>query len=584
MKPRSLVPFLLLFALAGCSEPAKDEAPKKQNTVAVDVETESTAASEPTKAVPAPAQEERPEKKGKAEDVQDAAATNQSVGKSLSLSQREAGPALIAGSPALIAQPAPQAAPQWNTESYNPINENGFIRTANDPLSTFSIDVDTASYSNVRRFITQGQMPPPGAVRIEELINYFSYSYPQPNGEHPFSVTTELGPCPWQSSHKLVRIGLKAKDINKNELPPSNLVFLIDVSGSMSAANKLPLLKQAMKLLVRQLGKADRVAIVVYAGSDAVVLDPTSCSEQATIFNAIDSLGAGGSTHASSGIVTAYQLAEQTLMPSGNNRVILASDGDFNVGVTSRDALEKLIEEKRQTGVYLTVLGFGMGNYHDDTMEVLADKGNGNYAYIDSLLEAKKVMVKEMSGTLFALAKDVKIQVEFNPAKVGAYRLIGYENRALADEDFNNDKKDAGEIGVGHTVTALYELIPAGAKEIPSVDALKYQQTDKQPAEALANELMTVKLRYKPLHSDKSLLLDTVVQDSDSSLNQTSNDFRFAAAVAGFGMLLTQSEQAGGLNWQQVLSLAKGAKGQDEEGWRAEFIRLVETAELLAKQ
>ncbi|MCW5198634.1 VWA domain-containing protein [Desulfobulbus sp. F3] len=490
----------------------------------------------------------------------------------------------------LASAPAPAATnimlpqPQGNTESYNAVKENGFIRTSTKPLSTFSIDVDTASYSNVRRFINEGQMPSKGAVRIEELINYFSYAYPQPVGEHPFSVTTELGPCPWLDSHKLVRIGLKAKEIAKKDLPPSNLVFLIDVSGSMADANKLPLLQQAMKLLVKQLGKDDRVSIVVYAGNDSIMLEPTAGSEQDKIIAAISSLGAGGSTHASSGIVTAYQLAAQTFMPGGNNRVILASDGDFNVGVTSRDELEKLIEGKRKSRVYLTVLGFGMGNYHDDTMEILADKGNGNYAYIDSLLEAKKVMVKEMSGTLFALAKDVKIQVEFNPAKVGAYRLIGYENRALADEDFNDDKKDAGEIGVGHTVTALYELIPAGAKELPAVDPLKYQQTDKKPTEAAqSSELMTVKLRYKSLKSDNSILLDTVVQDSDAALDKTSEDFRFAAAVAGYGMLLTGSEQKGNLSWQQVLALAKNGRGQDEEGWRAEFIRLVETTELLAK-
>ncbi len=594
MKLRQLIPILLLLALFGCSEPAKDEAPKKDqqtNAAAVDAEVKSQPAPEPA---PAPPQEERREKKElvegmmqkTAEQADNLIADNNMVGN-ISLRAAKEAPAVLyeaLGSSAPIIQPQPPA-PQWNTESYNAVNENGFIRTANDPLSTFSIDVDTASYSNVRRFINEGQMPPPGAVRIEEMINYFSYSYPQPSGEHPFSVTTELGPCPWRNGHKVVRIGLKAKDIDKKDLPPSNLVFLIDVSGSMSDANKLPLLKQAMKLLVRQLNAKDRVAIVVYAGNDSVALEPTPGSDQGTIFNAIDSLGAGGSTHASSGIITAYQLAAQTFMPGGNNRVILASDGDFNVGVTSRDELQKLIEEKRQTGIYLTVLGFGMGNYHDDTMEILADKGNGNYAYIDNLLEAKKVMVKEMSGTLFALAKDVKIQVEFNPVKVGAYRLIGYENRALADEDFNDDKKDAGEIGVGHTVTALYELIPAGGQDVPSVDPLKYQQTDKQPAQAaLANELMTIKLRYKPLQSDKSVLLDTVVQDNDSSLDKTSDDFRFAAAVAGYGMLLTGSEQAGGLNWQQVLDLAKNARGQDEDGWRAEFIRLAETTELLAKK
>ena len=585
MKCRLLIPALLILALVGCSESAKDEAAKKQeqtSAVAVDAEVKSQPAPEPEGA-PAPPQEVRLKEKKldrvtrEAEEQLDnmRMAANVYIGKGKGILAYSGVPTFMAPSPA----------PQWNTESYNAIKENGFIRTANDPLSTFSIDVDTASYSNVRRFINQGQMPPPGAVRIEEMINYFSYSYPQPSNGHPFSVTTELGPCPWKKGRKLVRIGLKAKDIDKKELPPSNLVFLIDVSGSMSAPNKLPLLKQALKMLVRQLDEKDRVAIVVYAGSDHVALEPTPGSEQSTLFKAIDSLGAGGSTHASSGIVTAYQLAAQTLMPGGNNRVILASDGDFNVGVTSRDALEKLIEEKRQTGVYLTVLGFGMGNYHDDTMEILADKGNGNYAYIDNLLEAKKVMVKEMSGTLFALAKDVKIQVEFNPVKVGAYRLIGYENRALADEDFNDDKKDAGEIGVGHTVTALYELIPAGAEDIPSVDPLKYQQIDKKPSEAaLADELMTVKLRYKPLQSETSVLLDTVVHDNDSSLNTTSNDFRFAAAVAGYGMLLAKSELAGDLSWQQVLSSAKKAKGQDEQGWRAEFIRLVETTELLAKE
>ncbi|CAK8712548.1 VWFA domain-containing protein [Candidatus Electronema halotolerans] len=601
MNIRPLVPVLLLVALFGCSEPKKDEAPKKQeqtSTAAVDAEVKSQSAAQPApEPAPAPPQEERLKSKELEEGVRQAAAeqadnliadNNQrdAAAGNVSLRTSKAVPAVLYESRIDLSAPIVQSpAPQWNRESYNAVNENGFIRTANDPLSTFSIDVDTASYSNVRRFINQGQMPPPGAVRIEEMINYFSYSYPQPDGEHPFSVTTELGPCPWKNGHKVVRIGLKAKDIDKKDLPPSNLVFLIDVSGSMSDANKLPLLKQAMKMLVRQLNAKDRIAIVVYAGSDHLALEPTPGSDQGTIFNAIDSLGAGGSTHASSGIVTAYQLAAQTFMPGGNNRVILASDGDFNVGVTSRDALQKLIEEKRQSGIYLTVLGFGMGNYHDDTMEILADKGNGNYAYIDNLLEAKKVMVKEMSGTLFALAKDVKIQVEFNPVKVGAYRLIGYENRALADEDFNDDKKDAGEIGVGHTVTALYELIPVGGQDVPSVDPLKYQQTDTKPAQAaLANELMTVKLRYKPLQSDKSVLLDTVVQDNDSSLDKTSNDFRFAAAVAGYGMLLTGSEQAGGLNWQQVLDLAKNARGQDEDGWRAEFIRLVETTELLAKE
>ncbi|MCW5203262.1 VWA domain-containing protein [Desulfobulbus sp. US4] len=496
--------------------------------------------------------------------------------------------AMIAKAPvrsmSIVNMAAPQPQPEWNTESYNALQENGFISTVNDPLSTFSIDVDTASYSNVRRFINEGRLPPKGAVRIEEMINYFSYDYPQPDAEHPFSVTTEVGPCPWNNSRKLVRIGLKAKDIDKKDLPPSNLVFLIDVSGSMSAPNKLPLLQKSMKMLVKQMGRNDRISIVVYAGHDHVILPPTAGSEQQKIIAAIEALGAGGSTHASSGITTAYQLAEQAFLPNGNNRIVLASDGDFNVGTTSRGELQKLVEEKRKSGIHLTVLGFGMGNYHDDTMEILADKGNGNYAYIDSLLEAKKVMVKEMSGTLFALAGDVKIQVEFNPKKVGAYRLIGYENRALADEDFNDDKKDAGEIGVGHRVTALYELIPTGAAGQPSVDPLKYQKAEQSSETQYADELMTVKLRYKPLQTSESVLLSTVVKDNKLALEDTGNDFRFAASVAGFGMLLSNSDHADGVGWPQILTLAKGAKGTDEEGYRAEFIRLVETAEILAEK
>ena len=469
----------------------------------------------------------------------------------------------------------------WNRESYNALTENGFIATGNDSLSTFSIDVDTASYSNIRRFINQNTLPPAGAIRIEEMINYFSYSYPEPTGKHPFSITGELGPCPWNKNHKLVRIGLQARNIAANDLPPSNLVFLIDVSGSMSPPNKLPLLKQSMKMLVRQLDKDDRVSIVVYAGMDSIVLPPTAGSEQKKILAAIDSLGADGSTHASSGIITAYQLAQQVYMPKGNNRIILASDGDFNVGVTSRGKLQKLIEEKRKSGIFLTVLGFGMGNYHDDTMEILADKGNGNYAYIDNLLEAKKVMVKEMTGTMFTLARDVKIQVEFNPARIAAYRLIGYENRALADEDFNNDKKDAGEIGVGHRVTALYELILTGSTDVPSVDPLKYRKVAGTIQSKYQDEIMTIKLRYKPLHSEQSILINRVIKDNQATLAQTSDDFRFAAAVAGFGMLLEKSQFTGTLDYDRILSLTKQARGKDEHGYRAEFIRLVETAQLL---
>jgi len=479
------------------------------------------------------------------------------------------------------AMPVTAPVPSWNRESYNADQENGFINAGRDPLSTFSIDVDTASYANVRRFVDGGNLPPVGAVRIEEMVNYFTYDYPAPTGSEPFALSAEVGPSPFHSGYQLARIGLAARDLAKEQLPPSNLVFLIDVSGSMQDANKLPLLKQALPLLVQQLGARDRVALVVYAGGDSVVLPPTPGNRQQEILAAIDRLRAGGSTHASGGIRTAYQLARQGFMTKGNNRVILASDGDFNVGVTSRDELQRLIEEERKSGVYLTVLGFGMGNYHDDTMEILADKGNGNYAYIDSLLEAKKVLVKELSGTLFTLAGDVKIQVEFNPARVGAYRLIGYENRALADEDFRDDAKDAGEIGVGHRVTALYELIPAGHESIPRLDPLKYQAV--QPTAASGSpELLTVKLRYKPLGEQTSRLMSLPVREA--SARQITADFRFAAAVAGYGMLLTRSGHLGGFTWEQCLELARSGRGFDAEGYRAEFLRLVEASQLLARQ
>ena len=471
----------------------------------------------------------------------------------------------------------------WNRESYDAIEENRFINSRNDPLSTFSIDVDTASYANVRRFINSGSLPPGGAVRTEEMINYFRYTMSEPEKGQPFSLQVETGPSPFHEHYKLVKIGLKAREMEKDKLVPSNLVFLIDVSGSMNQPNKLPLLKQSLKLLAEQLSSHDRVAMVVYAGSDRIVLQPTAGSETDTIKAAIDNLQSGGSTHASSGILTAYELAVRSYMPGGNNRVILVSDGDFNVGITSRSELQTLIEEKRQSGVYLTVLGFGNGNYHDDTMEILADKGNGNYAYIDSLLEAKKVLIKERSGTLFTLANDVKIQVEFNPALVGAYRLIGYENRALEDEDFRDDTKDAGEIGLGHRVTALYEIIPAGSPDIPAVDKLKYRQPKGRPDNG-SDELLTVKLRYKPKGSAQSTQIETAAKDTRTRLDQTSVDFRFAASVAGFSMLLKDSEYLGSFGWEQCLALAKQARGADEEGYRAEFARLVEMAQLLKKQ
>lgn len=565
---KQLASIVLILAFTGCS--GSQESPELKEEIS---KSQSLAAQSISAAAAVPMQEDE---KGYTLSLQDMETNRRSAGK---LKASRVMGAHLPTAPGVDG--VAMFTPTWNTESYFSNSENGFINVGNDPLSTFSIDVDTASYSNIRRFINQEIMPPIGAVRIEEMINYFSYSYPQPSSKHPFSVTTELGPCPWNDSHQLVRIGLKGKSIDTKKLPPSNLVFLIDVSGSMSAPNKLPLLKQSMKMLVKQLGKDDRVSMVVYAGNDCIALEPTAGSEQQKIFTAIDTLGAGGSTHASSGIVTAYRLAEQVFMPKGNNRIILASDGDFNVGTTSRGELQKLIEEKRESGIYLTVLGFGMGNYHDDTMEILADKGNGNYGYIDNLLEAKKVLVKEMSGTLFALARDVKIQVEFNPEKVGAYRLIGYENRILADEDFNDDKKDAGEIGVGHTVTALYELVSAGSNDMPSVDPLKYQQVKSGTNAKTSHELMTIKLRYKPMQTNQSTLLTSIVREAAIDLNNTSNDFRFAASVAGYGMLLTGSELSGKIDYQQVLTLAKGAKGADVEGYRAEFIRLVEMTQLL---
>ena len=466
---------------------------------------------------------------------------------------------------------------QYNTESYHNQAENRFILTANDPLSTFSIDVDTASYANVRRLLNQNVLPLPGSIRIEEMINYFNYAYPT-DQQQEISISMEVGPSPWREHSKLVRIGLAAKDIPDESLPSSNLVFLVDISGSMAQPNKLPLLQKSMHMLVDSLGDNDRMAIVVYAGSDRIVLQSTTGSQKKILHHAIDNLIAGGSTHASSGITTAYQLARQYLIKGGNNRIILASDGDFNVGITSRDELEKLVARERDSGVFLTVLGFGMGNYHDDTMEVLADKGNGNYAYIDSLLEAKKVLVKERTANLFTLAKDVKLQIEFNPFKVGAYRLLGYENRQLADEDFKDDQKDAGEIGVGHRVTALYELLPPDAADLPQVDPLKYQ---KATTSNTSEELLTVKVRYKPEGKSAVRQISRSALDNSHTLVQTSDDFRFAAAVAAFGMALGKSTQLSNMTLDQIKDLAAGSRGKDENGYRAEFIRLVETAHLL---
>ncbi len=472
--------------------------------------------------------------------------------------------------------------PDFNTEGYSTIHENGYKEVLNQPLSTFSIDVDRASYSNVRRFINMGQLPPVDAVRIEEMINYFSYNYPEPNGEHPFTVYTELSVCPWNSKHQLLHVGLKGKSMDKSELPPSNLVFLIDVSGSMSDANKLPLLKSAFQLLVKELRPEDRVAIVVYAGAAGLVLESTPGSEKEKILEAIERLQSGGTTAGGAGLLLAYKTAEEKFIEGGNNRIILATDGDFNTGVSSNADMERIIEKEREKGIYITVLGFGMGNYKDDKMEIIADKGNGNYAYIDNIQEARKTMISEFAGTLFTIAKDVKFQLEFNPARVKAYRLIGYENRLLNDEDFNDDKKDAGEMGAGHTVTALYELIPAGSEEdAGSIDPLRYQ-TNSSPVKPNPNaELLTVKLRYKQPDGLTSILYENPVKGRIMNLCAASEEFRFAAAVAEFGMILRDSEFKAEASMEQVLQIAQGAMGTDEEGYRAEFVKLVETADAL---
>ncbi|MBX7124445.1 MAG: von Willebrand factor type A domain-containing protein, partial [Cyclobacteriaceae bacterium] len=424
-----------------------------------------------------------------------------------------------------------QPVPEENTETYAGIQELDFHDALKDPLSTFSIDVDAASYSNVRRFIAQGQRPPKDAVRIEEMINYFDYDYVQPKGEDPFSIYLEMAAAPWNRNHQLVHIGLQGKKIATENLPPSNLVFLVDVSGSMQDENKLPLLKASFRLLVDQLREQDQVAMVVYAGAAGVVLESTSGANKEEILDALDRLQAGGSTAGGAGIRLAYEIAKRNFKTGGNNRVILATDGDFNVGESSDGSMEKLITEKRKDGIFLTVLGYGMGNYKDSKMEILADKGNGNYAYIDNILEAQKVLVNEFGGTLFTIAKDVKLQIEFNPAHVQSYRLIGYENRMLKSEDFNNDRKDAGELGSGHTVTALYEIVPVGAEE-KLVDPLKYQAVARPEVRSTSSEWMTVKFRYKKPDEDKSRLIVQTLEDKKLKTDQTSDDFRWSAAVA----------------------------------------------------
>ncbi|MDP4131222.1 MAG: von Willebrand factor type A domain-containing protein [Bacteroidota bacterium] len=477
-----------------------------------------------------------------------------------------------------------QDANDFNTESYDQIIENRFLTATANPLSTFSIDVDGASYSNVRRLLQMGQMPPEGAVRIEELINYFHYDYPQPKGEDPFSINTEIGDCSWSPTHKLVMIGLQGKKIPMENLPASNLVFLIDVSGSMMEPEKLPLVQSSMKLLVDQLREHDKVALVVYAGQAGLVMPPTSGNEKQKIKNAIDRLEAGGSTAGGAGIKLAYQTALENFKTGGNNRVILCTDGDFNVGASSDSELEKLIEKESKTGIYLTVLGYGMGNYKDSKMEKLADKGNGNHAYIDNFNEARKVLVNEFGGTLFTIAKDVKLQVEFNPARVQAYRLIGYENRMLNKEDFNNDKKDAGDMGSGHTVTALYEIIPVGVKNDfeEKADGLKYQEQNKPVTASFGDEMMTIKFRYKKPDGDVSKLLVHPVKDGHNGIRETSSNFRFVSAVAQFGMLLRDSEFKQEASYDKARLLARNSLGNDEGGYRAEFLKLLSDAEDLA--
>ncbi|MEJ8803822.1 vWA domain-containing protein [Pontibacter sp. H249] len=475
-------------------------------------------------------------------------------------------------------------APMHNTENYNYIKESTFQNAKRNPLSTFSIDVDNASYSNVRRFLNQGQKPPVDAVRIEEMVNYFTYDYKQPTGDAPFSVYTELSECPWNKDNQLLHIGLQGKNIPTDNLPSSNLVFLIDVSGSMMSPDKLPLVKSGFKLLVEQLRPQDKVAIVVYAGAAGLVLPSTN--KKKDMLQAIDALEAGGSTAGGAGIKLAYKVAQDNFMQDGNNRVILASDGDFNIGVSSDSELQRLIEKERESGVFLTVLGFGTGNLKDSRMEQLADKGNGNYAYVDNILEAKKVFVNEFGGTLFTIAKDVKLQLEFNPAKVKSYRLIGYENRALADEEFNDDKKDAGDLGSGHTVTALYEIVPASSKSdtkaAGDVDPLKYQKTELEPNANRTNEILTLKLRYKDPNGSQSKLISTTVTDKAVAVNNTSDDFRFSAAVAAYGMLLRDSEFKGNASYPMILELAEGGRGKDREGYRIEFINLVKSMSLLS--
>ncbi|MGE3800571.1 MAG: von Willebrand factor type A domain-containing protein [Candidatus Kapaibacterium sp.] len=460
-----------------------------------------------------------------------------------------------------------------------PIYENPFRSVSSSPLSTFSIDVDAASYSNVRGYLNRGEAPPPAAVRVEELVNYFSYDYPEPTGEHPFAFNTEVADCPWNPEHRLVRVALQGKDVAANQMPPSNLVFLIDVSGSMDSEDKLPLLKQSFHGLIDRLRPEDRVAIVAYAGQAGMVLPSTSGADKGAIRKAIDVLESGGSTAGGAGISMAYKIAKKYYQEGGNNRVILATDGDFNVGVSDDNELVKLIESKRDEGIFLSVLGFGTGNYQDRKMEGIADNGNGNYYYIDNIREGKRVLVSELSSTLYTIAKDVKLQIIFNPAKVQAYRLVGYENRVLAAQDFDNDAKDAGELGAGHSVTAFYEVVPVGGEvgyEVDHSKAEDYQDAGKENVSFAREDLMAARLRYKQPNASVSKLIEHRVADNHLPIALTRGEFKFATAVAEWGMLLRGSSYSGSASFSQVAQLARAGLGNDEDGYRFEFLTLVE--------
>ncbi|RPD39058.1 YfbK domain-containing protein [Chitinophaga barathri] len=502
------------------------------------------------------------------------------IGNASETEARMAAPGLVHTQPILA------YSEEVNTNEFSSISENKYHTVKSEPLSTFSADVDRASYTLVRRSLANGQLPDVDAVRVEELINYFDYNYPAPQNQDPVAIHTDLAVCPWNPSHQLVRIGMQGKRIPTDNLPASNLVFLLDVSGSMDAENRLPLVKEAFKLLVQQLRPKDRVSIVVYAGAAGTVLPSTPGNQKGRIIAALDKLEAGGSTAGGEGIQLAYRIAKENFMKEGNNRVILATDGDFNVGISSDRDLEKLIEKEREHGVFLSVLGFGMGNYKDNHLETLADKGNGNYAYIDDFEEARRTFALEFGGTLFTLAKDVKLQVEFNPAQVQGYRLIGYENRLLNKEDFNDDKKDAGDMGSGHAVTALYEIVPAGSR-MPAggtVDPLKYQQNTPPPAPLVqSKEVLTVKVRYKTPQGHKSMLLQEVLQPGAKNITECPADFRLAASVAQFGMLLRSSPHAGKSSYDAAIKLAVSAKGDDTEGYRAEYIQLVKKAKAISE-